>query len=187
MKSSSVKEPHRRGSQQEGRHHGTDLLPLAKRIWWHAAEAGKEAERVRKRELPSEETSSRHLPGQCHLKGGRPGKLLSPSKRRKIVKRIDDKLRVSERRVCKVLGQARMTQRYAPHISDVEEGPAACVIALATQYGRYGYRRTTALLKEEEWQVNHKKVERIWKREGLKVPQKQPKRRRLWLNDGSCI
>jgi len=80
-----------------------------------------------------------------------------------------------------------MTQRYAPQIVDEEERLAARIIALATQYGRYGYRRITALLKEEEWQVNHKKIERIWKREGLKVPQKQPKRRRLWLNDGSCI
>lgn len=80
-----------------------------------------------------------------------------------------------------------MTQRYAPQTVDEEERLAARIIALATQYGRYGYRRITALLKEEEWQVNHKKIERIWKREGLKVPQKQPKRRRLWLNDGSCI
>ena len=62
-----------------------------------------------------------------------------------------------------------------------------CIIKLATQYGRYGYRRITAMLRQEGWQVNHKKVERIWRREGLKVPQKQPKRRRLWLNDGSCI
>jgi len=61
------------------------------------------------------------------------------------------------------------------------------VIELATQYGRYGYRRITALLKREGWMVNHKKVELIWRREGLKVPQKQPKRGRLWLNDGSCI
>ena len=61
------------------------------------------------------------------------------------------------------------------------------IVELATQYGRYGYRRVTALLKQEGWQVNHKRVERIWRREGLKVPQKQPKRRRLWLNDGSCI
>jgi transposase InsO family protein len=58
---------------------------------------------------------------------------------------------------------------------------------LATQYGRYGYRRVTALLHREGWQVNHKRVERIWRQEGLKVPQKQPKRRRLWLNDGSCV
>ena len=58
---------------------------------------------------------------------------------------------------------------------------------LATRYGRYGYRRITALLNERGWKVNHKRVERIWRREGLKVPQKQPKRGRLWLNDGSCI
>ena len=61
------------------------------------------------------------------------------------------------------------------------------ITELATQYGRYGYRRITAMLRQEGWQVNHKRVERIWRQEGLKVPKKQPKRRRLWLNDGSCI
>ncbi len=61
------------------------------------------------------------------------------------------------------------------------------IIDLATEYGRYGYRRVTALLHHQGWHVNHKRVERIWRREGLKVPQKQPKRARLWLNDGSCI
>jgi len=61
------------------------------------------------------------------------------------------------------------------------------IVRLASQYGRYGYRRITALLHVEGWQVNHKRVERIWRREGLKVPKNQPKRGRLWLNDGSCI
>jgi len=62
------------------------------------------------------------------------------------------------------------------------------IIQLASAYGRYGYRRITALLRHAGWRVNHKRVERIWRREGLKVPQKQPKRGRLWLNsDGSCI
>jgi len=61
------------------------------------------------------------------------------------------------------------------------------ITELAKEYGRYGYRRITALLKREGWHVNHKRVERIWRREGLKVPKKQPKRRRLWLNDGSCV
>jgi transposase InsO family protein len=61
------------------------------------------------------------------------------------------------------------------------------IIDLATQYGRYGYRRITAMLRQEGWWVNHKRVERIWRQEGLKVPQKQPERRRLWLDDGSCI
>ena len=63
----------------------------------------------------------------------------------------------------------------------------ARIIELSTEYGRYGYRRITALLQREGWKVNHKRVERIWRGEGLKVPQKQPKRGRLWLNDGSCI
>jgi len=57
---------------------------------------------------------------------------------------------------------------------------------LAVQYGRYGYRRIAALLRIEGWRVNHKRMERLWRREGLKVPQKQPRRRRLWWNDGSC-
>jgi len=61
------------------------------------------------------------------------------------------------------------------------------MIELATKYGRYGYRRITALLQIEGFQVNHKRVERIWRREGLKVPPKQPKRKRLWSNDGSCV
>lgn len=63
----------------------------------------------------------------------------------------------------------------------------ADIIELASKYGRYGYRRITALLNERGWRVNHKRVERIWRTEGLRVPKKQPKRSRLWLNDGSCI
>ena len=86
-----------------------------------------------------------------------------------------------------MLEQCRLTQRYVSYITDGEEKLVARIIELATQYGRYGYRRITAMLRQESWQVNHKRVERIWRREGLKVPQKQPKRRRLWLNDGSCI
>jgi putative transposase len=61
------------------------------------------------------------------------------------------------------------------------------IVRLACEYGRYEYRRITALLHREGWRVNHKRVERIWRDEGLKVPKKQPKRRRLWFNDGSCI
>ena len=94
---------------------------------------------------------------------------------------------ISQRRACQALGQYRTTQRYLPHIGTEEEKLADRIIELASQYGRYGYRRITALLQEESWQVNHKKVERIWRKEGLKVPQKQPKRGRLWLNDGSCV
>ena len=88
-----------------------------------------------------------------------------------------------------MLGQARATQRLRPLISGEESRLVADIISLATKYGRYGYRRITAMLNNSDngWQVNHKRVERIWRQEGLKVPQKQPKRGRLWLNDGSCI
>jgi putative transposase len=86
-----------------------------------------------------------------------------------------------------VLGQARSTQRYNPCPGEEEERLVTRIIELASQYGRYGYRRITALLRQEGWRVNHKRVERIWRKEGLKVPQKQPKRGRLWLADGSCI
>ena len=61
------------------------------------------------------------------------------------------------------------------------------VVRLASRYGRYGYRRVTAMLRGEGWRVNHKRVERIWRGEGLKVPAKQPKRGRLWVADGSCV
>ena len=86
-----------------------------------------------------------------------------------------------------MLGQHRSTQRKVPSGRADENVLTADIIALASQYGRYGYRRITALLREAGWAVNVKRVERIWRREGLKVPQKQPKKGRLWLNDGSCI
>jgi transposase InsO family protein len=85
------------------------------------------------------------------------------------------------------LEQARNTQRRSHEFSSEESKLVVDITALATKYGRYGYRRITALLNERGWQVNHKRVERIWRQEGFKVPKKQPKRGRLWLNDGSCI
>ena len=86
-----------------------------------------------------------------------------------------------------MLGQHRSTQRKVPHGRADEESLTADIVALASQYGRYGYRRIAAMLRDAGWAVNVKRVERIWRREGLKVPQKQPKKGRLWLNDGSCI
>jgi transposase InsO family protein len=96
-------------------------------------------------------------------------------------------LGVSERRACRVLGQARAVQRYAPIERDDEDALTRRIVELASVYGRYGTPRITALLRREGWIVNHKRVERIWKREGLKVPMKQPNRGRLWLTDGSCV
>jgi len=94
---------------------------------------------------------------------------------------------VSERRACRALGQHRSTQRKIPQGQPDEERLTEDMIELARDYGRYGYRMITGMLNQSGWQVNHKRVERIWKREGLKVPHKQAKKGRLWLNDGSCV
>ena len=87
-----------------------------------------------------------------------------------------DRLGISERRACRISGGR-----------EDEERLVAEMIELARRYDRYGYRRIAALLRQAGWQVNDKRVERLWKREGLKVPAKQPKRARLWFNDGSCV
>jgi transposase InsO family protein len=94
---------------------------------------------------------------------------------------------VVERPACQVIGQPRSTQRRVLKMADDEEQLTAAIIELATMYGRYGYRRITALLRQAGWLVNKKRVERIWRRAGLKVPRRQPKKGRLWLNDGSCV
>lgn len=96
-------------------------------------------------------------------------------------------LKVSERRACKIIGQFRSTQRYEVLPNQEQEKLQSRVIALATEYGRYGYRQVTNLLNMEGWSVGKDRVYTIWRHEGLKVPQKQPKRSRLWLVDGSCI
>lgn len=103
------------------------------------------------------------------------------------VEQVGRVLGVSERRAGSVIGQHRSTQRQ-PLKDDAEERClTADILALARHYGRYGYRRVHGLLMQAGWRTSRSVVERIWRREGLKVPRKQPKRRRLWLNDGSCI
>jgi len=103
------------------------------------------------------------------------------------VEHVQKALEVPERRVCRVIGQPRSTQRYQPTQADDEDAVTRAIIGCAMEYGRYGYRRVLALLKYDGWWINHKRLERIWRQEGLQVPKKQPKRGRLWLNDGSCI
>ena len=115
------------------------------------------------------------------------GKLLSPERRRRCVVRVRQQLGASERRACRVLGQSRSTQHRRRKVRADDAALRSDVVRLASRFGRYGYRRVTDMLRIEGWGVNHKRVERIWRQEGLKVPQRQPKRGRLWLNDGSCI
>jgi putative transposase len=115
------------------------------------------------------------------------GKLISPERRRCAVKHAQEAYGLSERHACRLLGQGRGTQRYEGVARSDEGALTQAVIALATKYGRYGYRRITALLRTAGWRVGKDRVQRIWRREGLKVPQKQKPRARLWLNDSSCV
>jgi transposase InsO family protein len=96
-------------------------------------------------------------------------------------------LGVSERLACRVIGQLRGTQRYKPARNPERERLRERIVALATEYGRYGYKTITDMLNLEGWDVGRDRVHVIWREEGLQVPQKQPKRARLWLADGSCI
>lgn len=111
---------------------------------------------------------------------------MSPRRKREAVAVIRDRYGASERRACKLLGQSRATQ-YLLQVRDDEVPLTKRIIELASMFGRYGYRTITALLRGEGWWVNHKRVERIWRRQGLKVPQRQRKRGRLRFNDGSCV
>jgi transposase InsO family protein len=104
-----------------------------------------------------------------------------------VVEYVIDHCRVSQRRACRVLHQPRSTQRHKVIVRGDEDALTKEIVELASSYGRYGYRRVTAMLRHTGWRVNHKRVERIWRREGLKVPKRQPRRGRLWLNSGSCV
>ena len=160
---------------------------MAERIWGYEYNTGAQTERPGKREPSTEETGCGFVPGQRHLEGGAVKKIVSPDRRRQAVDQVMENLNVSERRACRVIGQPRATQRYPKRIDENEELLREQIVSLASKYGRYGYRRVTAMLRNEGWLVNHKRVERIWRQEGLKVPAKQPKRSRLWLNDGSIV
>src|SRR5262245_39000495 len=138
-------------------------------------------------EQPAAQGGFRSDAGQAHSAGGRPGKLLSPARRRACIEQVRAQLHVSERRACAALGQHRSTQRKIPRGREDEERLTADIIELARQYGRYGYRKIAELLRRAGWTINDKRVERIWQREGLKVPHQQPKRGRIWLTNGSCI
>jgi putative transposase len=100
---------------------------------------------------------------------------------------VRESCQVSERHARRLLGQWRGTQRYEVNYRTNEDALTRDIVALASEYGRYGYRRITALLQARGWPVGKDRVQRIWRREGLKVPQKQRPRGRLWLNNGSCI
>src|SRR5262249_44773134 len=117
---------------------------------------------------------------------GAPGKLTSPARRREAVTRVQRELRVSERRACRTLEQPRTTQRYRPAPDEEEQRLEKRLLELVRAHPRYGYRRMTALLQREGWLINRKRVHRLWRQHGLRVPQKARKKRRLGHSGNSC-
>ena len=166
---------------------GPYVLPVAAAVWGAENRPGEAVAGDGSGERTTQACGSGPDVGQPDSEGGSTGKLLSPARRRRCVEVVGDRYGISERRACRALEQPRSTQRYTATVADDEEALTMAVVRLASRYGRYGYRRVTAMLQWEGWRVNHKRVERIWRREGLKVPAKQPKRGRLWLTDGSCV
>ena len=145
---------------QGSRHPHPDLLPLAEGIWRAEAGSGETAEGVREGKYAVEATGGRVVAGEASATGRSPGKLLSPERRRCAVECARWKYGLSERRACRLLGQWRGTQRYRPMDRLDEDELTRAVVALAAQYGRYGYRRITALLQSSGWPVGKDRVQR---------------------------
>lgn len=104
--------------------------------------------------------------------------MVSPRRRREAVLVLQDRLGLSERRACEITGQPRATQRYAPKPAADEEALRRKLRKIAAEHKRWGYRRAHAHLLTGGWRVNRKRVQRLWREEGLRVPQKAKKRRR---------
>jgi len=134
-----------------------DLLAVAEGVRGDEGGPGASIQGAAERERTTEASGGKPDAGQADPGGSGQGKLLSPERRHRCVVQVRQRLGATD------------------------------VVRLASRFGRYGYRQITNLLRIEGWQVNYKRVERIWRQEGLKVPRRQPKRGRLWLGDGSCI
>ena len=104
---------------------------------------------------------------------------MSPSRRRSAVFMLEDRLGLSERRACQIAGQHRSTQRREPVVAEDDAALRARLRELSRERPRWGYRRAHADLLAEGWLVNRKRVQRLWREEGLRVPRRRRKRRRL--------
>ena len=117
--------------------------------------------------------------------GDREGKLLGPARRRRAVAMVCDRLGVSERWACRVVGQHRSTQRYEPTRAEDDAVLRARLREISAERPRWGYRRAHHRLREEGWEVNRKRVQRLWREEGLRVPVRRRKRRAAGRVDGA--
>jgi transposase InsO family protein len=113
--------------------------------------------------------------------------VVTAAQRRQAARHLQEAFGVSERRACRVLGQPRSTQRQQPKTKEGEGRLVRRMLELVRRHPRYGYRRIWALLRREGWRVNRKRVHRLWRQQGLKVPKKQRKKRRLGSSANSCV
>src|SRR5215472_4656026 len=156
-------EEHRAGLQG-GRGHRADVLPLAEGVRGAEAGPGAAAEGAREGKCPPEAGGGGPGPGEAGAAGRRPGKLLSLERRRSAVAYARGQYGLSERHACRLLGQWRGSQRYTPTQRGDEDALTRAIVTLAGQYGRYGYRRITALLQHAGWHVGKDRVQCIWRR-----------------------
>jgi putative transposase len=111
---------------------------------------------------------------------------VSPSRKRQAVCELRDQFAASERRACRVLGQPRSSQRRKSKPRDDEAALTRRMRELVRERPRFGYRRIAALLRRDGWRANPKRIYRLWRQEGLKVPRKKRKRRSLGLSENAC-
>ncbi|MBT8521130.1 IS3 family transposase [Polynucleobacter paneuropaeus] len=161
---------------------------------WRKIYGGMKVDQARKyKDLELENTRLKKLVAdlslrEVMLKEVIKGKLLSPTRRKNAAQLLMDQHSISERTACSLVGLSRAAYRYMPLPRDDEEPLRAEVIRMASTYGRYGYRFIASMMRNVGWgQATTARVARIWRQEGLKIPQKQPPRGRLWFNDGSCM
>ena len=140
----------------------SDILSVEEGVWRAEGGTSQANEGAGEGEHPVETTGSRAVAGEAGVAGCRGGKLLSPERRRCAVERAEMRYGMSERHACRLLGQWRGTQRYEPMQRAGEDELTAAVIALASEYGRYGYKKIAAMLQRSGWQVGRDRVERIW-------------------------
>src|SRR5215203_378118 len=170
---------HAPGSRQGAWYQRGHLPSVEESLRWYADGLYEAPAGAGEGERSPQEDRCRSGSGHQHPKGGESGKLLSPARRRAAVKHVRRKLEISERRACRVIGQPRATQRYRSRRTTEDWALLKEILALSAKNPRYGYRRVWALLRKEGFHVNKKRVHRLWREAGLRVPARQRKRRRL--------
>ncbi len=161
------RQDHRRGGQAP-RDLRAELPPLAKSVRRHESQRRQGAQSPSQGEPATQADRRRSAAREPRPQGDIPGKLLSPARKRVAVNHLINRLDISERRARRITGQSRSTQRRLPIMADRELELRSWLVAFAKKRPRYGYRRAHAIAKKTGFMVNRKRVQRIWREEGLK-------------------